>query len=229
MDLNLRKTTFRPIAITIALILLLRVFAPVTPILADSQSEQSQIPSLNSFSASVQSAYPNQLAGIYIQNLLAVPIRQQPSGQPGYVSTTPETVTQFAAASKYGSIGLLAHNYLTGAQFFSIQRGSVITLVYGDGHVKYFQVTAIKEYQALTPTSAYSQFVNLAQPGTTLSSTDLFYQTYGLGNVLILQTCIASNNESSWGRLFVVAEPIEFVPKVPVKSPIVATNLLSEF
>jgi hypothetical protein len=88
--------------------------------------------------------------------------------------------------------------------------------------VEYYKVTMVKQYQALNPNSVNSQFINLAQPGVTLSSTDLFYQTYGLGNVLVLQTCILSNNDPSWGRHFIIAEPFEYLPVAP------ARNLTSE-
>jgi hypothetical protein len=218
--MKLKKIVLRPATILIAILLLQMVFAPVSLVLADTQSNQTQLLSLNSFVESVQNSNPSQITGIYVQNVMAFPVVQQPSSQAGYVSTQNSIVTQFGLASDYGSIGILAHNYLAGAQFFNIMNGSIISLVYGNGHVEYYKVTIVKQYQALSPNSVYSQFINLAQPDVTLSSTDLFYQTYGLGNVLVLQTCILANNDPSWGRLFIIAEPFEYLPVVPVKSPI---------
>jgi len=221
----MKKITFKSTAMIIALAFLLAAFAPVNTVFADSISDQASLPTLSTFSASVQNSNAYQITGVYVPGLMAVPVVQQPSGQAGYVSTAAETLTQFAAASKYGTTGLLAHNYLAGAYFSNLSQGSVITLVYGDGSTQYYSVTTVLEFQALSPNSPYSQFVNLAQPGVTLSSTDLFYQTYGLGNVLVLQTCIADGNESSWGRLFVIAEPIEFVAQVSL--PAKPSNTLS--
>ena len=82
---------------------------------------------------------PTKLPVLYVSELMAVPVVQQPSGQAGYVSTAAETLTQFAAASKYGTTGLLAHNYLAGTYFSNLSHGSVITLVYGDGSTQYYR------------------------------------------------------------------------------------------
>lgn len=225
----MKKLTLRPVTILIVVLLLQMVFAPVGNALADTQSNQTQLLSLNSFAASVQNSNPYQITGIYVEDVMAFPIVQQPSGQAGYVSTQNGAVTQFGLASNYGSIGLLAHNHLAGAQFFNITNGSIISLVYGNGRVEYYKVSIVKQYQALSPNSVYSQFVNLAQPDVTLSSSDLFYQTYGLGNVLVLQTCILANNDPSWGRLFIIAEPFEYLPVAPVRSPISENDIRVRF
>ncbi len=225
----MKKLMLRPVTILIVVVLLQMAFAPVSLAQADTQSNQTQLLSLNSFAASVQNSNPYQITGIYVQDVMALPIIQQPSGQAGYVSSQNNVVTQFGLASDYGSIGLLAHNHLAGAQFFNIMNGSVISLVYGNGHVEYYKVAVVKQYQALSPNSVYSQFVNLAQPDVTLSSTDLFYQTYGLGNVLVLQTCILANNDPSWGRLFIIAEPFEYLPVAPVRSPISENDIRVRF
>lgn len=224
----MKRITFKSTVVIIALTFLLAAFAPVNTVFADTSSDQASLPTLSIFSASVQNSNANQITGLFVSGLMAVPVVQQPSGQPGYVSTASETITQFAAASKYGTTGLLAHNYLAGSHFFNLSRGSVITLVYGDGSTQYYQVSAVMEFQALSPYSPYSNFINLANPGVTLSSTDLFYQTYGLGNVLVLQTCIEQGNESSWGRLFIIAEPVDMLADLSFAgSPLPDTN--SEF
>jgi hypothetical protein len=193
-------------------ILLLTVFH-VNPVYAESLGNQSShLPTLAEFSTTMENSNANQVTGVYVQDLMAVPVLQQPAGQAGYVSTKADIVTQFAAASKYGTIGLLAHNYLAGAYFSELSQGKIISLVYGDGKVQNFRITSVKQYQALSPNNPYSQFMALDQPGVTLSSSDLFRQTYGLGNVLILQTCISKGSESSWGRLFIIAEQVRILP-----------------
>ncbi len=206
-----RPTLKLPSIIITITILLLAIF-PASPVYAESLENQSYLPPLANFSATVDNSNPNQVTGIYVQDLLAFPVLQQPAGQSGFVSTEADTVTQFAAASKYGTIGLLAHNYLAGAHFSQLSQGELISLVYGDGRVQNYRIAAVKQYQALSPNNPYSQFVALDQPGVTLSSSDLFQQTYGLGNVLILQTCISKGSEPSWGRLFIIAEPVRILP-----------------
>lgn len=182
----------------VALIIVFGIL-PATPVNAASTT------SLETFAASLNKSDSSQLVGIFVKNVLAVKVVQQSSAT--YVSTSSGTVTQFGMASQYGSIGLLAHNYLSGASFSKLGSGTEIVLVYGDGSTKKYQVSAVKKYQALSPTDPYSNFVNLDNPDATLTSTDVFNETYGSGG-LVLQTCISKNGNSSWGRLFVIASPV---------------------
>ncbi len=190
------------------LVILALVFAvlPATPAHAASGAFASQGASLEEFAASLKKSDASHLVGVYVANKLAVSVIQQPSGNAGYVSSRSNTLTQFSLASQYGAIGLLAHNYLSGGSFSKLGVGTEIALVYGDGSVKKYQVTSVRKFQALSPTDPYSNFVNLDSPDTTLSSTDLFNQTYGTGG-LVLQTCISKNGNASWGRLFIMATP----------------------
>jgi hypothetical protein len=184
------------------------VFAmlPATPTHAASVVAASRRASLEEFAASLKKSDSSQLVGVYVANNLAVAVIQQPSGNAGYVSSRSNTLTQFSLATKYGSIGLLAHNYLSGGSFSKIGVGTEIALVYGDGSVKKYQVNSVKKFQALSPTDPYSNFISLDNPDKTLSSTDLFNQTYGDGG-LVLQTCISKDGNPSWGRLFIMASP----------------------
>ncbi|MEZ0395391.1 MAG: hypothetical protein ABWK53_03025 [Anaerolineales bacterium] len=175
---------------------------------ADSQTVD--LPDLPAFIRQVANGQAQQVTGIYVEGVLALPVIQQPSGQPAYVSTAPETVTQFSAASDFGSLGFLAHNTLAGAHFFDIRVGDLIVLIYGDGHTRSYQVTGLRRFQATHPTSPYSNFIDLDQGGM-LTYSDLFYQTYGVAGQLVMQTCIAANGNDSWGRLFVLAMP--YVPE----------------
>ncbi len=151
----------------------------------------------------------NLVTGIFQYKNIQAAVVQQPAGQPAYVSTNNDQVTQFGMAAKYGTTALLAHNYLEGQAFFNVAAGDKITLIYGDGHTQNYKVTAIKQYQALSPTSTYSKFIDLDDPsGTTLTSTDLFNDIYTVSGRLVLQTCIEKDGQSSWGRLFIIAEPV---------------------
>ena len=163
----------------------------------------SSTSALESFISQVSNGNGGQVTGIYSDNLFSLSVVQQPSGQAGYVSTSGNTVTQFSMAS---GLGFLAHNYLSGSLFFSLYGGAPITVVYGDGQSQSYRVSQIRQFQALSPDSPYSDFIDLAS-GESLSATDLFYQTYGVGGQLVLQTCISSNGISSWGRLFIIATP----------------------
>jgi hypothetical protein len=73
-------------------------------------------------------------------------------------------------------------------------------------------VKQILHYQALSPSSPYSDFLDLDDPnGTRISVETLFYKVYTQNGTLVLQTCIEANGNSSWGRLFVIAVPENLV------------------
>jgi len=187
-------------------------FIPVTG--GDMVVVAEDIPELSEFIAGVKNGQPDQLVGIYAAGALAQPIVQQPVTDPAFVSRQPGEVTQFGLASNYGTIGLLAHNYLAGADFFELAAGQLIVLVYGDGRLAYYQVQSVQQYQALQPKSPYSDYINL-QTGQQLTTADTFAQIYQPGGRVVLQTCIAANGEDSWGRLFVVAVPV--TPPTPIE------------
>lgn len=183
-------------------------FVPVTASSSDttSGSTPASLPTLYEFIKTV-SNNTSQPAGIYLSNTLAFPVVQQPADNPAFVSTKENVVTNFAFASQYKTTGLLAHNYLAGAQFTSINNGDHLALILGNGTVVYYKVTAIRSYQALQPYSPYSNFIDLADTSRKLTATDLFMETYGVADRLILQTCIDAEGIDSWGRLFIIAEP----------------------
>ena len=54
----------------------------------------------------------------------------------------------------------------------------------------------------------YSQFKDL-ETQTSLTAEELFNNVYRGDYHLTLQTCIENNGNSSWGRLFIVASPVE--------------------
>jgi hypothetical protein len=161
---------------------------------------------LDSFIASVSNGDGSALTGVYIHDVMAFPIVQQPAGSAGYVSTADNVVTQFGMASQFGTTGLLAHNFLAGQFFSEIKQGDEIVLVYGDGRTERFIVTGTLQYQALDPFNPYSDFKDLSTQST-VSAGDLFNKVYRGENRVVLQTCIDANGNSSWGRLFVIAEP----------------------
>ncbi len=181
---------------------------PITsrnPILPGNETS-NPLPSLEEFASSIRSGSP-ALAGVYVPYVLAFEVVQQPESSPAFVSTLANSVTQFRLASQFNTTGLLAHVDLAGSYFNQLQVGQVAALIYGTGVIKYYVIVAIRKYQALTPDSTDSQFIDLDNQRR-LSAADLFYQTYGVGNSLVFQTCISTSEDPSWGRLFVMARPV---------------------
>jgi hypothetical protein len=162
---------------------------------------------LQTFIDTVADGTAGVVRGIYVEDQFEFPVIQQPSGQPGYVSSQSNVVTEFAMAKQNGVTGILAHNYLAGADFFNLQDGDVIQVVYGDGLIQQYEIIEVLEYQALSPNSPTSAFIDL-ETDEQLSATQLFNRVYTGSHHLTMQTCIQVGSEDSWGRLFLIAEPI---------------------
>ena len=160
------------------------------------------------FSESVQDGETDVLRGVYVPDVLALPVVQQPADQPFYVSGSEGEVTQFSMVSRYGNIGLLAHNTLSGRFFSKLAVGQEVRLVYGAGKIEVFVVKDILRFQALQPESVTSSFRNLDKDEI-LSAGEMFNRAYVGERRLVFQTCIGAYGNSSWGRLFVVAVPKE--------------------
>ncbi len=189
-----------------------------------NSSPSATLPKLKSFVANVKNGH-NDLTGVYVGGIFAFKILQQPSNNAGFVSTQPDALTQFRMANQYNTIGLLGHDYLAGSSFFKLQVNQDIVLVKGDGTLKYFRIFEIKRYQALSPTSPYSRFVDLDDKSQ-LSAEQLFYRVYGKGNALVLQTCISTEKVSSWGRIFIIAHPVaHLAPSLDQFTPVVTAAL----
>ncbi len=190
-----------------AALLLVLACALAFPAQAFAMGLASPVSSLPSFIEGVKDGNANTLRGIYVEGLIAFPIVQQPYGNPGFVSSSDATVTQFSVASEVGNIGLLAHNHLAGATFSQLKPNDTIILIYGDGHTQGFLVESFQQYKATDPLSPYSYFKDLSSD-TSLSALDLFNKVYRGDYHLTLQTCIENEGNLSWGRLFIIAKPI---------------------
>lgn len=148
------------------------------------------------------------LRGVYVENVLDLPVVQQPADKPYYVSNEDGEVTQFSMVLKYGNIGLLAHNTLSGRLFSKLALGQDIHLRYDNGTVETFVITQVLRFQALQPESVSSAFRNLDR-NEVISAGEMFNRAYTGERHLVFQTCIAAEGNVSWGRLFVVAMPKE--------------------
>jgi hypothetical protein len=169
-------------------------------------SYTGDLPLFPIFVSQLKNGQSGQLRGVYIPEILAATVVQQPKENNGFVSSRQNTVTQFGLASRFGSTGLLAHNNLAGASFSQLEPGQKIYLVYGDGEVSTFTVSEILRYQALSPKSISSKFIDL-KTNDILKASEVFSNVYDRPEQVIFQTCIANGEELSWGRLFVIAEP----------------------
>lgn len=166
------------------------------------------VSTLQEFITSVTDGDANLLRGVYVEGVMAAPVVQQPDSSPNYVSSKDGTLTQYNAASMFGVTGLLAHNYLGGELFFELTTGQEVILVFGDGETKSYRISAQARYQALAPDDPYSDFIDL-KDGKQLTATELFSIHYMGDNHITFQTCIEQEGQSSWGRLFVTAIPVE--------------------
>lgn len=190
------------------IVLLLTFFAGIvfSPITTRALGDHPALPDFKEFARSVQNNEAGVLRGVYVPEVLAFPIVQQPTGNAGYVSKTDGEITQFRMVSQFGNVGLLAHNDLSGRFFSQMAVGQEIRLVYGDGKVEYFVITQILQFQALEPTSPYSSFRDLSDDKK-LTAEQLFKKVYQGDRHVTFQTCIAGPGSLSWGRLFVIATP----------------------
>ncbi len=187
-------------------LLLILVYA-LTFGLLPASAETLALPSLHSFVSSIENGRSTVVRGVYVREAFALPVVQQPKDNPAYVSAASDYMTEFSLARRYGTIGMLAHNHLAGEHFSLIEQGDKISLVYGNGKIETFTVTKIIRYQALSPDSPYTPFLDL-ETGKTKTVEQVFYEMYSGKGHLTLQTCIAQDNEPSWGRLFIIAEPM---------------------
>jgi hypothetical protein len=189
--------------------LLLVLFAALfyNPVSASALDHAALLPAFADFSKAVQNGNATMLRGVYVDNVLALPIIQQPSDSPAYVSSNDGEITQFSMAAQYGNVGLLAHNHLSGQLFANLTVGQQVRLVYGDGRVETFLITEVLRYQALQPNSPYSSFRNLDNTTETISADQMFRTVYLGDHHVTFQTCIEAYGNPSWGRLFVIAVP----------------------
>jgi hypothetical protein len=173
---------------------------------ANASVASETVASFDSFVASVSTGNANQITGIFVDGVLAYNVTGQ-NGNASYVNENQNEVTKFALAAEYGTQAFLAHNYLAGGAFFNLTEGQIVTLVYGDGSSADFRIETTRRFQALSPDSTQSSFVDL-ESGEKLSNSELFHTVYNNDNSVVLQTCIAQDNVSTWGRLFVIAVPL---------------------
>lgn len=174
---------------------------------------EPELPPLAEFSAAITDGRGRAVRGVYVPGELALRVLQQPASSPAHVTTAPDAVSQFSLAAAHGAIGLLAHNHLAGQKFFGLRSGQTAVVILADGtHVRY-RIEKVIHYQALSPTSAVSDFLALDETGQRMSARELFVHMYTVPDQLVFQTCFEREGNPYWGRLFVVATPLVLAPK----------------
>ena len=201
----LKKQNIR-FVLNLSLLLFTAAALLLSPISALAMGNNAALPSFADFSKIVQNGQSDVLRGVYVNNVMALPIVQQPAGKAGYVSSNAGEATQFRMASQFGNLGLLAHNHLAGKDFSNLAVGQEVIMVYGDGSVEHFIVAEVLQYQAMQPYSPYSEFRSLSDD-TKLTAEQMFKKVYFGDRHITFQTCIEAEGNLSWGRLFVIAIP----------------------
>ncbi len=146
------------------------------------------------------------VSGVYLGEDRFLRVVAQPSGRPEYVSEITGVATNFQLAARYGNIGLIAHNYLGGKYFGDLKVGDRLYVFNGRRQRQRYRVSQILRYQALTPRSPRSDFIDL-DTRRLHSVSDVFRRIYTGQHHLVLQTCIERGTIKEWGRLFIIAEP----------------------
>ena len=152
-----------------------------------------------------------EVSGLYLGNRRFLHAVSQPSGKPEYVSSMSDVVTNFQLASRYGNIGLIAHNYLAGRHFLDLKIDDVVHVMDGKRRTRLYRVTKIYQYQALNPRSPRSNFIDL-ENSNHCTAKEVFERVYMGKHHLVLQTCIRKGDIEEWGRQFVIADPIRYAP-----------------
>jgi hypothetical protein len=176
-------------------------------------AEPVDFPSFDDFFRRLQdleslSYEPQKARGIYAFGSFALPIVQQPEDNSLYVSNHNGILTQFQSALRYGITGLLAHNYLSGREFYNLGLGQEIQVIYGDGRVQSYRISEIQRYQKMIPSSPQSRYIEL-DTGKEMTTKEVFRKFYRGSNQVTFQTCLEGDGLLNWGLYFVVAQPID--------------------
>jgi len=169
--------------------------------------DQSKPGSFRQFAESVMNGNADQVRGVFVEGLMALPVVQQPTDDVAYVAAQMDIVTQFQSAADHNVIGLLAHNYLSGNLFYQLTNGAEVRIVFGDGSYQRYQVSGSYGFQKLEPHSLQSDLVDM-RTETVLTTNKVFNRFYSGEHHITFQTCLEEEGLSNWGLTFVVAEPL---------------------
>ncbi len=158
-----------------------------------------------------ESGFPGKLLAkaswVSVKDGFNLPIIQQPEGNPFYVSNKPDVITQFSSPALDGVVGLLAHDFRAGAEFYGLKIGQMLKIFYEQGTVRDYQVVSIHRFQKLDSSSVYSDLVDL-ETNEQVTTSQVYDRFYRGSHHVTFQTCLAGNGRLDWGLYFVIAEPI---------------------
>lgn len=166
-----------------------------------------ELASFHHFVKSVINGNPEAVRGVFVPGVLALPVVQQPVRDATYVSTELGTVTEFRKAAENHVIGLLAHNFLSGALFFDLEKGQEVRIIYGDGYYDRYKISQAFRYQKTNPNGLKSDYIDL-NSGKVYSTLEIFAKFYRGAKHITFQTCLQRNGLLNWGLLFVTAYPL---------------------
>ena len=149
---------------------------------------------------------PSGMSSIYLEGIKFLRIEQQPHGRYNHVSARDNVLTNFQMASRYGNMGLLAHNYLAGKYFSQLKLGDHVYLMDGKGKARKYRVDLIQKFRAVRPRDPRSSFEDL-QDNEMYTAAEVFRRVYMGSHHVVLQTCIAQGDVQEWGRLFLICKP----------------------
>jgi len=159
----------------------------------------------------IENEKKESLAGISlwvgVKGVLAEPILQKPEDNAMYVSNKPGYITQFRQATQNGVTGLLAHNYLSGKDFYNLDVGKIVSVLYSDERIRTYQVASIHRYQKLIPSRLDSGLLELDSLKD-MTSLEVFQRYYQGDHHVVFQTCLEGDGRLDWGLLFVIALPV---------------------
>ncbi len=178
-----------------------------TPAPTPTPEPQPTFPTLEEFVLKVASGQSSAWRGLYAADKFTARIIQQPDNNYTFISWEADVLTQYMLAEE-DVVGLLAHNTHAGQYYFLLDIGDQFYLISDDQNVQRYQVQQIDRYQALQPNSNTSDYKHL-ESGEILSTAQIFARYYMGEAHATLQTCIAHNGQANWGRLFIVALPVE--------------------
>ena len=176
--------------------------------ISDTLAATANLPSLTDFVRQVSDGRKDLVRGIYVSGVMALRVVPQPQDDPGFISAEDGTATLFQSASVFGVTGLLAHNFLSGREFFRLKTGQTLSVIYGDGHIRHYKVSQIEDLQRLSFDDLRSNFLELSS-GVEKTANQLFADFYQGQPHLTLQTCIERDGEWTWGVRFIRAEPVD--------------------
>ena len=109
--------TNRLLLLTLSMVLILGM-VPIRAMALGGDSHGWERSAFLQFARSVKTG-EDRVTGVIATDLFEFPVVQQ-GDSATYVSKAEDTLTQFGMAARFGNIGLLAHNYLAGKNFFKL-------------------------------------------------------------------------------------------------------------